>query len=1523
MKKLALLTAFISLSLLADPGKIRLIKATIDPAAPTVQSQQAPVCSLSADGTRFYIVQPESNFTPEEREEAKALGIIFRGNIPPNAYIVEAGEQEIAALKQRFSILYAGEYLPEYKLLYPGADEVSLNAAGEEKYYPVQVGTTRKEYIPAIKEALETVGAKEIDDLFGTLEPCIKALLTNSQAYEIAKRGDVAFLEPYAPEEICNDVARSEFLCNVDDLQLEGYTGKGQMVCIQDTGLDNGDPSVIHPDFKGKVIKGRGTAGIARERGTYDDWADAGNHGTHVCGSATGNGAASDGQYRGMACDADIFCLCAGLRSGYISSGTEEDLQNTYNEGARVMNNSWGSNSDGYYGSGARLYDQIIWNNKDYTICFSSGNGNKKIDLPTQSAIMYDSAAKNIITVGGSENWRPKLATECEPYDGVHQGIADFSARGPCEDGRIKPDIIAPATGVYSTLASADKTSTRSQYYTYMGGTSMASPIAAGCAAVVRDYLTNNRGVESPSAALVKCVMCVGAKTLFPGQYYHFMEIPNERPNNVEGHGHVNVKESLEPTDGKMSFVEMSFSATGKAVTNYFDKPSGCELIVGLCWTDYPGTWGAEKALVNDLDLTVLDPDGVVYTLNDHINNIEVLRLGTSAAGRYSVIVKATNIMEGVQPCAVVFSYGKGWKVGSLAFTDEPYFPLKETTCALSLTNTVPNSYIGYRAEIIDDPENIFTLSKAEGKFYGSETLTLTADISRSNSTRPYCIVKINAQAAGCLVRKISLANGSDEEGYTLYKEDFTQGTIKDVLEQDAALSATSEVSFKLKTVSPDFFDLVKSEDFESYEADESIIGKGGWTVGYGPSTNGSSIVRAEINGGLTNKYLEVRYLTGSYAPHLKIQGIKSKWTEAHAHGYFYVTARVKLSGKGDKTFSFFTPDIAEGVFKRKGTGYIFDSDGKDEEGNKFRSTGYLPDGEWTDLEMLIEADAVKVNGANRHVLRRLKYGGVEEDCYGVFSKGSGDDYFSVLRFFQWGEGEFCVDDIKVERYVTENPVEKLASLSNIEATPRSDPDSDGLFAKIRMPGGLQDKFDLQFNIDFLLDNKVSKFVVGQDSGDRQFQSEFVGEDGAFKLELTDYRENPHLITTEFATNAFISYGYKVNTATGNKILRRLFIDGDKMSVEGALTGSQVKPSSAVDSVRLYLPKGLGEALIKSLEVKLLPLEKASLGVAPRPFRVGEMETEWVLTNAAPSETINFTASITSGSDIFEVVPDNGSFTDMASLFIRCKDESTAFGKDLGVVTIDAGEAGTIIKKFIRPRGNENRGYLLYSDDFKNSVGEELVVSDSSWSQNESLSVTVEDDGRSSYLRFAREKASTLPTADQGAFIFIGAPLGHSTNLNFHVKCKLRFPPDYNGYFYLTQNEDQRQFQSAFSGINASGQKMIKLSLTDYTRNTGLFTKNAPRGEWIVYDFELNALPSYKTLEEITFYDTTKVEDHKIAGTKVVATDQVDYLRLNLTGTGAYVDMKDLVVTLENPVPEPALLALVAVFALLLTRKRK
>ncbi|MBO4552916.1 S8 family serine peptidase [bacterium] len=658
MKKLPLFLALFSVSLFADPGLIKLAKATIDPAASAVNSLQTSVCSLSSAGTRLYVVQPETNFTDDERIEVEKLGIIFRGIFPPNAYLVEAGERNLITLKEKFSILYAGEFLPEYKLLYSGADEASIDAAGEEIAYSVKVGTFRQECLPDIVRALEALGAPDIAEVSGTLEPCVKTKLTNSQAYEIAKRGDVAFIEPYAPAKPLNDVAKSGSLANLEDLQLAGYTGKGQMVCIHDTGLDNGDLANIHPDFKNKKIIGRATATVANERGSYNDWRDNGDHGTHVCGSAVGTGSASGGQYRGMAPDASLFILCAGKSDGYIGVGNAADLTNTYHSGCRVINNSWGITSDGYYSSEARFYDSLIWLFPDYTVCFSSGNANKYAYAPPRSTMNEASAAKNVITVGAAESYRPDQGEDAKPDDGVHQGMAWFSSRGPCRDGRIKPDVVAPGTYIYSTLSSNVHSSVRSEYYCYMSGTSMASPITAGCCAIIRDYLSKKRNVASASAALVKAILVTGARTLIPGQYEK--EFEDVRPNAVEGHGHINIKESLEPTDGEMFFDEFTFSLNGQAVTNVYSKKAVCDLNVGLVWSDYPGSIGADKALVNDLDLYVIDPDGTKHTLNDHLNNVEVLHIYEAPEGDYKVIVRAKSIMRGPQPCALVFHYRAG-----------------------------------------------------------------------------------------------------------------------------------------------------------------------------------------------------------------------------------------------------------------------------------------------------------------------------------------------------------------------------------------------------------------------------------------------------------------------------------------------------------------------------------------------------------------------------------------------------------------------------------------------------------------------------------------------------------------------------------------------------------------------------------------------------------------------------------------------------------------------------------------------
>jgi hypothetical protein len=83
--------------------------------------------------------------------------------------------------------------------------------------------------------------------------------------------------------------------------------------------------------------------------------------------------------------------------------------------------------------------------------------------------------------------------------------------------------------------------------YQLNGGTSMATPLVAGAAALAREWLTTIRGVENPSAALLKALLINGAADMSPGQYTVPQEIPFQRPNFVNGWGRVDLVSSLDP----------------------------------------------------------------------------------------------------------------------------------------------------------------------------------------------------------------------------------------------------------------------------------------------------------------------------------------------------------------------------------------------------------------------------------------------------------------------------------------------------------------------------------------------------------------------------------------------------------------------------------------------------------------------------------------------------------------------------------------------------------------------------------------------------------------------------------------------------------------------------------------------------------------------------------------------------------------------------------------------------------------
>jgi len=420
-----------------------------------------------------------------------------------------------------------------------------------------------------------------------------------------------------------------------------GLTGRGQILGLADSGLDGGSLSDLHPDLvasgsqKSKVVKLQSLAG----RAVPDD---PNGHGTHMAGTMAGTGKASQGQFRGLAPEAGLYFQALLNTEGELSppSDLKELFGPAYQAGVRVHVNGWGGGLNEYREATAQI-DAFIRSQPDFLPVFGAGNAG-----PALGTLTNEANAKNALIVGASANPRPALDPQAlDPLRPV-----SFSSRGPTQDGRLKPDLLAPGQAIVSTRSRLIESNfPANEAYAVMGGTSMAAAVAGASLGLLREYLEEAQGLADPSAALLKALLINGAR------------VTAEGPGR-EGFGVLDLAGTvLSLKEKTFRFLEEKTGlARGESTTYSYRVQGYGPLKVTLAWTDPPGEPGRVPALVNDLDLVVEAPDGQVYFGNhflhpgeaDRLNNVEQVYLPRPQRGEYRITVRAARLEENAVPGA-------------------------------------------------------------------------------------------------------------------------------------------------------------------------------------------------------------------------------------------------------------------------------------------------------------------------------------------------------------------------------------------------------------------------------------------------------------------------------------------------------------------------------------------------------------------------------------------------------------------------------------------------------------------------------------------------------------------------------------------------------------------------------------------------------------------------------------------------------------------------------------------------------
>lgn len=680
--------------------------------------------------------------TAEKRGELASKGIELLDYIPNYAYVAKVPKGTDFALIGTKAIFMIK---PAYKL------SPALAQADYPAYAMSEDGIMVNIHpYPDIPPADLLESLKRQGFVGGTyLRAGIRMVVDSSRLATLAAHPGVMYMElREAPPVMEGWTGRSSHRVNWLGLGPgEGYDGKGINIAIADDG------SVLHLDFKGRITDFNSGFG--------------GNHGDMTAGLAIGAGNLNPLGV-GMAPGAHLFLYPI---DGYPH--IENAVQNLQQRSVTITSTSYGEGCGGFYNQSTQSIDRQVYENPFLMHFFSAGNSGEEACGVYGNIIAFDGsrfgnitggrkAGKNIITVGNAY------------YNDL---IISNSSRGPAQDGRIKPDIIAHGQGNLSTDTN--------NAYRPGGGSSAASPALAGTAALLYQAYREANGGNYPSSALIKAALLNTAE-----------DLGNPGPDYISGWGRVHAGRALEVLQNKWF---TSYTITnGANRTHTITVPQGTkQMRVMVYWHDWAGLPLAGKALVNDLDIKMITPFGETYrpwvlsiaphrdSLNqpayrgiDRVNNMEQITVDEPIPGNYTLDVKGHLIPQGAQSYFLVYHFtqdeltmaypkgGEGFVPGETevirwdALSNVGSFSLEYSTNGGSNWQTIANNIAGHLRHFDWNVPNIVA---------NKVLLRVKRNGKIAVSDKPFCIMQLPDFSFGYISQNTASINWQAVPGANVY----------------------------------------------------------------------------------------------------------------------------------------------------------------------------------------------------------------------------------------------------------------------------------------------------------------------------------------------------------------------------------------------------------------------------------------------------------------------------------------------------------------------------------------------------------------------------------------------------------------------------------------------------------------------------------------------------------------------------------------------------------------------------------